>query len=152
MNFEHYSIIPDSSNLSYKFQSIVPKGIIKKVVTFRKIISSNENYYNLSFGDWDEKRGKADDRITSNNNDTRVVLFTLAKIILLFSAQFPHTHILIIGSTRSRTRLYQMAIARNIIEIETLFHLQGLKNGIWEIFKPGINFDAFLIKSREIKL
>ncbi len=73
MNFDYYSIISDDSDLTYKFQSTGPKGIIKKVVTFRKIISSNENYYNLSFGDW-------------------------------------------------------------------------------EIFKPGINFDAFLIKSKEIKL
>jgi uncharacterized protein YlxP (DUF503 family) len=152
MNVEQYSVIPDNSNLSFKFQSIGPKGVIKKRVLFRKIISSNENYYNLSFGDWDEQRGRADDLAITNNNDTDKVLSTVANTILKFVQHFPDSNILIIGSTKSRTRLYQMAIRRNIVEIENLFYLQGLRNGIWELYKPGINFDAFLIKCKEIKL
>jgi hypothetical protein len=41
-----------------------------------------------------------------------------------------------------------MTLGQNIIEVGKLFDLQGFKNGDWEKFKPGINFDAFLIKKK----
>ncbi|HEV3223347.1 MAG TPA: hypothetical protein VGZ90_10725 [Puia sp.] len=148
MNFEQYSIISDSSFLSYKFESVGPKGVIKKYVYYRKIHMINEITYNLSFGDWDELTGGINDLVISNNNDTTKILFTVYQTVLLFTSHFPNANVLIVGSTNSRTRLYQMAIGRNFIEIEKNFDIQGFKYGSWELFKHGINFDAFLAKKK----
>ena len=152
MNVEQYSIISDSTNLSYKFVSIGPRGVIRKMVSYRKIKSLKGNYFNLSFGDWDDISGILNDLLISNNYDTSKVLFTVAQTVLLFVKHFPDANILIIGSTRSRTRLYQMTIAQNINEINKQFEIQGLRNGNWEIFRKGINYDSFLAKIDKGKL
>ncbi len=148
MNSEQYSIIADSSHLSYKFQSIGPKGVIKKAVFYRELKYPNENYYNLSFGDWDEKSGSINDHINSSNDDSTKVLLTVAFTIFQFLDFFPYAIVLIVGSTRSRTRLYQINIGRHINEIENHFDLQGFRNGKWEIFRTGINYEGFLIKKK----
>jgi hypothetical protein len=152
MNIEQYSIINDNSFLSYKFESIGPKGTIKKVIQFEKIKGLRENIYNLTLGDWDENKGIIDDLVISNNHDTTKVLYTVALTILEFLRHFPNAIILIAGSTDSRTRLYQMVISKNVKEINRLFDIQGFRNGFWENFMPGRNFEAFLIMSKPIKL
>jgi hypothetical protein len=88
----------------------------------------------------------------SNNNDTNKILFTVGHTVLEFVSHFPNTNILIAGSTNSRTRLYQMAINQNIKEIDKLFDIDALKNGHWEKFKAGKNFEAFLVKRKNKKL
>jgi hypothetical protein len=145
MNIEQYPITSGSSHLLYKFHSIGPKGIIKKIVTYSKI---NDNFYNLSFGDEDEINGSLNDQVISDNNDSKKVLITDAFTALQFVNHYPVVEILIIGSSMSRTRLYQMAINQNFEEIDKLFDLKGLRNGEWGKFKKGINFDAFLIKKK----
>jgi hypothetical protein len=152
MNIEQYSLQSDSSHLTYRFESIGPRGVIKKLVYYRKLKSLKGNYYNLSFGDKDEITGILNDLVISNNYDTSKVLFTVAQTVLLFVKHYPNANILIIGSTKSRTRLYQMTIAQNISEINKQFEIQGLKNGNWEDFRKGINFDSFLIKVNKRKL
>ena len=148
MNLDQYPIASDSSNLTYKFDSIGPKGIIRKVVSYRRINPLNKNYYNLSFGDWDKINGKVNDTIVSNNNDTKKILFTVGLTALQFVNHFPMAEVFIEGSTISRTRLYQMAIRQYFLEIDKLFDLKGLRNGKWEKFKTGINFEAFLLKKK----
>ncbi len=145
MNIEQYQTSYDSSNLSYIFQSIGPNGIINKVVLFKKMNISNRNFYTLSLGDWDETNGNIDYYSVSNNGDTDKVLFTVGQTVLEFVNHFQNASILIVGSTISRTRLYQMAIAQNINEIAKLFEIEGFRNDQWEKFKTGINFEGFLI-------
>jgi hypothetical protein len=81
MNIEQYSIISDSSNFLYKFQSTGPNGTINKIILFKNFIDIDENFYNVSFGDWDEKSGSIDDFAISNNRDTIKILFTIANAI-----------------------------------------------------------------------
>jgi hypothetical protein len=152
MNIEQYSIISDSSNLSYTFQSLGPKGIINKIVLYRKINAIIENFYILTLGDWDEKSSNIDDLVITDNKDTEKILFAVAHTALLFVNHFPDANILIVGSTRSRTRLYQMTIAHYINEIEKHFDVQGLRNGHLENFRPGIDFDGFMVKINKRKL
>lgn len=125
-----------------------PNGIIKKIIQFEKIKGPKENVYNLTLGDWDEYKKILDDLAISNNNDTSKVLFTVAQTILEFTEHRADTYILIAGSTESRTRLYQIAISKNVKEINKLFDIQGFKNGYWKEFKSGGNFEAFLIKRK----
>jgi hypothetical protein len=148
MHLDQYPITSDGSHLSYKFESIGPKGIIRKVVLYRKMKSRHGIFYNLSFGDWDEINGNIDDRVISNNYDTEKILVTVARTALQFSNHFPNTNVLIAGSTKSRTRLYQMAINQNLNQIEILFEIKGYTNGCWKKFKTGINFEAFLIRKK----
>jgi hypothetical protein len=59
---------------------------------------------------------------------------------------FPGCMIIVEGSTRSRTRLYQMGIAKNYAEIDQIFDIQGLtRMGNWVPFKGGENYLALLI-------
>jgi hypothetical protein len=148
MHLDQYSITSDISNLTYKFDSIGPKGIIKKIVQFKAVKSMGINVYNLAFGDLNEISGEIDDIIVSNNNDTKKILFTVGTTSLQFINHFPNAKILIVGSTISRTRLYQMVINQNIVEIDKLFDLRGFRNGNWEKFTSGINFEAFLVKKK----
>lgn len=145
MNIEQYPVISTSSHLYYKFYSIGPKGIIKKFVQFKQI---GINLYNLSIGDWNERKGIIDDSVISNNLDTLKVLNTVAHTVILFIDHFPKAEVLIIGSTNARTRLYQMSISRNIIEIQKFFDFKGFKNRNWEEFRIGTNYDAFRIKNK----
>jgi hypothetical protein len=148
MNFDHYPISFDNSHIKYEFESIGPKGIIRKVVQYQQVRNISKNFYNLSFGDLDEESGLPDDFVVSNNNDTKKILFTVGSTALQFINHFPDAEILIIGSTISRTRLYQMAINQHIVEIDKIFDLKGFENGHWERFKKGTNFEAFLVKKK----
>jgi len=128
MNLDQYPIASDNSHLKYEFESIGPKGNIRKFVLYQRIGSQNSSFYNLSFGDWDEIKNEMNDCITSNNNDSKKVLFTVAVTTKLFTTHFPNATILIEGSTKSRTRLYQMSIVQNLQEIEKYFKILGLRN------------------------
>jgi hypothetical protein len=148
MNIEQCSIHSDNSHLAYKFKSIGPNGIIRKVVRYTIIQGLHENYYNLSFGDWDEVNGIIDDHIISNNKDTEKVLLEVARTALQFLEHFPKAKILILGRTRARIRLYQMSISKNITELNELVDIKGFKNGHLKKFEPGINYEGFLICSK----
>jgi hypothetical protein len=53
------------------------------------------------------------------------------------------------GSTRSRTRLYQIGIANNFVEISLFLQVYGQVNGMWEEFEEGKNYDAFMVWKKE---
>lgn len=149
MNIEKYSHVSKSNHQAFEFISIGPKGLIKKVVTFRKIEEWGEDIYNLSFGDLDEHKQKINDQITSDNGDREKVLATVAAIVLEFSGYFPEKHICFEGSTYARTRLYQMKISHYYSEIYKLYDIYGFREGTWQEFKSGRNFEAFLISRKK---
>ncbi|MEJ0081027.1 MAG: hypothetical protein WDM78_08810 [Puia sp.] len=135
----------------YRFESVGPKGIIKKVIQYTAVKSIGKNTYNLSFGDLNEISGEPDDTIVSNNNDTKKILLTVARSALEFSSKFPHARILVIGSTRSRTRLYQMTFRQHFEEIDKLFDIQGYVEYDWRKFETGVNYEAFLFTKKPNK-
>lgn len=145
MNLDQYPIASDHSHLTFEFESIGPKGIIRKIVQFQPVRSTGKNLYILSFGDLNKVTGEMDDTVVSNNGDTKKILLTVARSALKFSAKFPQAHILIAGSTISRTRLYQMAFKQHFDEIDKLFDIQGYIEFDWKKFESGINYEAFLL-------
>jgi hypothetical protein len=80
MNRDLYPASYDSSNLLFKFNSVGPRGVITKIIEFKKITTVNENFYSLSLGDWDEKSGAIDFHIVSNNNDTKRFYLRLPRL------------------------------------------------------------------------
>ena len=61
---------------------------------------------------WIILKGGLNDVVISNNNDAIKVLSTVYQTVLLFVKHFPEAYILMVGSSKSRTRLYQMAITK----------------------------------------
>jgi hypothetical protein len=140
MKYENYHVESDRRLLLYRFISIGPKGEIIKLIQYTEL--NLRNYFNLGFGDVDEKTGEINDTIITNNGDSRKVLATVANTLYLFTKKYPKAHIQIKGS---RTRLYRIGISNNLIKINEDFHVFGHKNSKWHEFEVGIEYEEFLI-------
>lgn len=145
MNLPKYPVFATDKMHTYGFYSEGPMGRIRKIILYEKI---GDNLFNLGFGDWNEELSKANDSNRSNNGDRDKVLATVAFTVLDFTLQFPDALIVAEGSTPARTRLYQMGIAGNWMEINKNFEVKGLLGNIWEPFQRGRNYEAFLIKRK----
>jgi hypothetical protein len=141
LNLEKYPYNTNKSLLDYEFESLGPKGIIKKVARFTEI---GTNIYNFGFGDLDPITGEIDDSVASGNNDGDKILSTVANIIYDFTSVFPKAAVVIKGTTNSRTRRYQMGINKYWDQISQIFEVFGLKKNQWEHFRKGGNYEAFL--------
>jgi len=106
--------------------------------------------FNLAFGDEDPLTGIISDAVITDNKDRDVVLATVANTVNSFCDHYGNHYIYVEGSSPSRTRLYQMSIARILKEISIEFDIYGLRGGDFYKFEPNVNYDAFLVK-RKIK-
>ncbi|MFI5136505.1 MAG: DUF6934 family protein [Sphingobacteriales bacterium] len=147
MNLERYSYSTSNDFQRYSFYSEGPKGKIKKTVVYSKI-QEGPVIYNLAFGDEDPFTGQINDITITNNEDRDIVLATVANTIHAFIKRHGNHFIFAKGSTRSRTRLYQMSIARLMDEISMDFDVFGVVGNDVSRFKPNVNYDAFLIKRK----
>jgi hypothetical protein len=145
MELPRYLYKTNDNFLDYEFNSVGPKGHIKKVVRFTQI---GANVFNLGFGDLDERTGEISDISVTNNNDSRKVLATVASTVQDFTLQYPDAWVIAKGSTPSRTRLYRMGITNHWEGINTDFEVFGLKDGEWQPFETRREYDAFLIQRR----
>jgi hypothetical protein len=136
-----YSSYATKSQFEYEFESIGPKGTIKKIARFRL---EEGNVYSFGFGDLDEATGDVSDIVVSNNQDRDKVLATLAHIIYHFTGNMSNALIFIQGSTPARTRLYQQGINKFKLQLEPEFEIIGYQNYKWETFTTGKNYEAFL--------
>lgn len=115
MNAEKYPVIAIEGYTRFEFLSEGPKGTIKKVVHYQLMAG---RVFNLAFGDWDE----GEQTVMEHYSDAIVL------------AQ---------GATPATTRLYQMGIKNNWVEISLLFYIKGLRDGLWSDFNPTKNYEAF---------
>ena len=141
-----YSYTTNDSFLDYEFESIGIRGTIRKVARFNLI---DADIYNFGFGDLDETTGNISDTVVSNNGDDDMVLMTLASIIYSFTNVYNGFTVFITGTTASRTRRYQMEIGKHWDDIRKVFYLFGLKKEVWEEFKRGENYSAFIAQRKE---
>ena len=148
MQMEAYLFIKRPESFYYEFFSDGPNGSIKKVVEFYRLQDQEQEIYNLGFGDWDEENQCINGLATTNNLDRDKVLATVAETVIAFIHDHPQAIILAVGSTKSRTRLYQMMISKALDQISLLFYIQGYINEKWEPFRKGVNFTAFLLKGK----
>ncbi|MCF6404368.1 hypothetical protein L3C95_15835 [Chitinophaga filiformis] len=144
MHLEHYLFRLTSKTqktTEYEFISIGPKGEIKKTVRFMKI---SRDFYNLSFGEMDEKTKRIIDNVNSGNNDHEMILTTVAAVVETFTINHPNSFIYVEGSTPSRTRLYRICITKYWIDITNQFKIFGLQNNRWQSFIQNKSYNAFL--------
>ena len=136
-------IIQKVDGYSYAFFSVGKNGVILKIVAFEEI---EENRYNLGFGDYDFSTGTVNDKAVSDNGDSEKVLATVVGILNDFLSEYPNYEVVVIGSTESRTRLYQIAI--NIYHEEFAKHYQifGESEGEMAVFQKNKRYESFLIR------
>jgi hypothetical protein len=141
MHLPHYLLIANHRSTVFNFESEGPRGKIKKTILYSK--TKIRNVYNLAFGDMNLQTGKIDDLIISDNGDAPMILATVALTLYIFTKKYPEASIYIVGSTTSRTRLYQMAIGKYLNIIEADFEIYAEHDGVWKLFRKGINYKAF---------
>ena len=148
MYTDRYVLIKDPEGYFYEFESIGPKGTIKKIVQYHRIDGYPPHVFNLSFGDWDQNEDRINDQIVTNNEDRDRVLATVAATVFLFTSDFPYAVIYVEGSTPARTRLYQIGIAKYWDVIGPSFVIEGFRKSQWESFRKGVNYQYFLLKRK----
>jgi len=147
MNLPKYPLKADQTLMVFEFISEGPKGNIAKIVQYSE--TNLKGFYNLGFGDKDEQTGEIIDDVITNNNDSQIVLATVASTVYVFTDKYPDSWVFATGLTKSRTRLYRMGITNNITEIQKDFLVYGLKDDKWQKFKKDIEYDAFLVKRKK---
>lgn len=145
MNKEQYLLTTNSNHMVFEFESIGPRGRIKKGVSYTPRYENGILFYNLGFGDLNEQTGELDDLAKSNNLDREKVLTTVAATVLEFTEHFPNVAVYAEGSDRIRTRLYQMAITANFEDIDQILFVYGRLNKKWYPFERNVNYNAFAV-------
>jgi hypothetical protein len=147
MEIPKYQLSADESLSTYQFISEGPRGAITKVIQFSR--TNYPDVYNLAFGDLDIESGKIDDRSKSNNSDMEKVLSTVVSAVYAFTDKNPGAWIFAVGSTKSRTKLYQKGIARHFRTAQIDFEIYGMFGGTWVEFEADTNYEAFLVKRKK---
>jgi hypothetical protein len=137
-----YDVVASNDWLIYEFVSVGPKGDFLKTVIYQYI---DDNLYNLAFGDKDSITGNIDDLVVTDNQDTEIVLATVASTLFDFFDNYNGTIVLAKGSTQSRTRLYRRYLSILLETIEENFLLFGELNGEVERFQKNKHYTSFLI-------
>lgn len=142
MNQPTYKIQVNEKN-TYSFISVGRRGLILKVVRFDEI---EPDVFNLGFGDFDFEKQTLSDSIVSDNGDMEKILATVVSILNDFLQNNPKFSVFIVGSTLSRTRLYQIAINRYYEDFKVYFEIFGFKNSEFEVFQKNVNYESFLVR------
>jgi len=147
MHYDRYETRRSDNALTFEFVSQGIKGDIEKLVVYSKIDLAG--MFNLGFGDKIGLIGDFDDQAVTNNGDSLKVMATVAATLYPFTDRFPDAKVYVKGSTKARTRLYRMGISDNLEIINFDFHIYGLRDGYWEKFTLGIDYEAFLVARRK---
>lgn len=147
MNLPRYLFQTENDFQEYSFYSNGPKGRIKKAVIYSMLLEE-PLVYNLAFGDVDPTTGKINDIVNSNNDDKDIVLATVANTIHLFCDRYGNQLIYVTGSTKSRTRLYQISVARLLDEISLDFDIYGDTGTEIVKFQRNVNYQALLVRRK----
>jgi hypothetical protein len=150
MDLERYEYLTNKSFLDYEFYSEGPNGKVRKVVSYSLRNTNGISYFNLYLGDWNEETKQVDYKAITNNQDCTKVLATVATTVVEVTSHFPDMAVYAIGSTPSRTRLYQMGILTYWSEIQACLEVYGYRNNSWEPFRKNINYEAFFVKRKQI--
>lgn len=145
MNKEYYALETHNDRMEFEFCSEGPKGKIAKGIKYQFMYGNEVPFYNLAFGDLNGQTGEINDLSISDNADKELILATVAASVIMFTDNFPGAAIHAEGSTPSRTRLYQIAIASNYDDIVNLLSVFGYKNGSWHVFEKNVNYEAFVV-------
>jgi hypothetical protein len=144
MKLPKYPLASSDKLMTFEFISEGQNGLIHKLVQYQQ--TNLKDVYNLAFGDKDHTTGDIDDTVISNNGDSEKVLATVVATAYAFTDKYPDVWIYATGSTKARTRLYRMGIAKFLSEVKEDFEVLGERNGEWEGFKKSAEYAGFLVR------
>ncbi len=146
MKLPKYHLRAESKFTRFEFISEGNKGAIRKLIEFQA--TSDEDVYNLAFGDKDASTGDLNDLAVTNNGDTEKVLTTVVAALYVFFDNYPTAYVYATGSTKARTRLYRMGITKFYEEMDKDFYLYGQVGDDYPEFKLGKDYDGFLAQKK----
>jgi hypothetical protein len=138
---QFYPYYPLKQKAHYIFESEGVKGSVFKIVA---LTLSDNNIWNLGFGDL-KPDGFVNDSIITNNQDAAKVIRTVAKIAIDFLVQNPESIIEIKPVDDKRKRLYNSVFQRYYNDIEPNFNLLGFLGDNEEPYSPLKSYDRFTI-------
>ena len=147
MNEPNYEFSHIASSVSFEFDSISDTKIVKKFIEF-SLVNSEISLYNLTLLDV-LSDGFMSDLSVTNNQDMPKVLATVFKAVAYFFSVNQNATVFIEGSTKSRTRLYQIAIAKYLVQIEHKYSIWGFVGDDFEKFNRGKNYNSFILKLKQ---
>jgi hypothetical protein len=84
--------------------------------------------------------------VVSNNKDFEKVLATVVQTITIFLETYPARKVFFEGSTKVRTRLYQIVINRELDSFGAKFMVKGLSEQGFEEYQKDKTYDGFLVE------
>jgi hypothetical protein len=152
MSLKAYSVERIGNDPVFVFESVNPKTGLRifKIVTFSQIKKGEELYFNLGFGDFDEKTGKVNDRIVSDNGDMRKVLATAVSTLDTFFNEQPDVKVHVTGSDRVRNKYYQKLVKDYLAEIQDKYTIQGFKDNKIEDFQSKSEYEFLLVSLKKV--
>ncbi len=153
MKLDQYKLTAEQDFTTFEFISEGSRGRIIKVVQFQQI--DETEVYNLAFGDINLLTGKLDDKIVTDNGDSKKVLATVVAAIYSFTERYPDAWVYALGSTKTRTRLYRIGINKYFDIVDNDFSIVGEDDESgWEWYEKGKDYKAFAVhkKNRKFKL
>lgn len=116
-----------------------------KIVLFTP--TAFQNFYAMLLGDL-RRDGTMDVDEPGGIGNIDFVLSTAAKAITFFLSDYPEAVIMIDAAMPSRTRLFRMAIIRNMKELGEQLGVYGITDGHVEPFQAGETYDRFAVSLR----
>jgi hypothetical protein len=132
----------------FDFISIGKKEICKTITFSQTEVPS---IYILTLGNVLPNKLLDTDTI-SNNGDMEMILATVFKAISIFLSNNPDAIIGFTGSCNVRTRLYQIAISREIISLNKRFNVWGVTDEDVEFFGRGRCYNGFFISFKSVNI
>ncbi|ACT95864.1 DUF6934 family protein [Dyadobacter fermentans] len=140
--YQAYPYTANEATGHFKFQSVGKRGTIDKAIELAQMAPG---IYNLALLDFDPvTQDYVDDSIT-DNGDMPEVLATVLAVVLDHLSQFPKSNIIITGNSRSRNRLYQIAINKIGDDVKRQLIILGYQHARWRVFEPNQSYESFLI-------
>ncbi len=142
MNEPFYPFEASPNQFRYEFESVSEEKIVRKVVVFQETRLSA--FYNLALLDLLDS-GKESDSSITDNQDLRIVMATVMRIVADFLNQFPSYRVYFKGNDQRKTRLYRIVIGREISQLRETFNVAGETDGKLVRFEPNTDYEGFVV-------
>lgn len=145
MNEPHYPFEASPNRFHYEFESVSEAKTVRKAVVFQA--TRLADVFNLVLLDLLESGEESDSTIT-DNQDLRLVMATVMRIVEFFSYHFPSHRVYFTGNDERKTRLYRIVIGREISQLRHKFNVLGRIGTRFEYFEVNRPYTAFIVSTK----
>ena len=121
MKYESYDIVTRAKDLS-SFDFMSKSNYRSYLMRIAFVPTRNAKVFQLIFGNL-VAENEIDDISVNDNGDRNKILATIADAVNKYTKRYPARWIYFAGSSKSRTRLYRLAIGLNLEELSLTFDI-----------------------------